>query len=127
MSDDFGSTPQPTYIPPPPPPSSGLSDSAAGAIAYITIIPAILFLLIDPYKDKPFVKFHCFQCLGLALVWICLHVILIIPFLGWLVYIVGGITLFVMWLICILKASQGGAFKLPLIGKFAADQSGYAA
>jgi uncharacterized membrane protein len=118
----YGQAPPPGYAPAP---SSGLSDSAAGAIAYITIIPAILFLLIDPYKNKPFVKFHCIQELGLAVVLFLLHFIVIIPILGWLIYIFGGLALLVVWILCILKASQGGAFKLPLIGKFAAEQSGW--
>jgi uncharacterized membrane protein len=134
MSDETGNVPpQESYqqVPPPPvyvaPPaqSDGLSDSAAGALAYITIIPAIVFLLIDPYKNKPFVKFHCFQCLGLAVVGFCLGVIAVIPILGWIIYIVGMLTILVVWILCILKASQGGAFKLPVIGDFAAKQSGY--
>jgi uncharacterized membrane protein len=153
MSDEMGTTPNQPVAPepagtapeqpwtttstgytqaPPPPPGyvpapagQGLSDSAAGAIAYLTIIPAIIFLLIDPYKNKPFVKFHCIQELGLAVVLFVLHFIVIIPFLGWLIYLVGGLTLLVVWVLCILKASQGGAFKLPLIGKFAAEQSGW--
>lgn len=39
--------------------------------------------------------------------------------------ILGMLVLAVMWLICLIKASQGGAFKLPVIGNFAAQQSGY--
>ncbi|WP_263380321.1 DUF4870 domain-containing protein [Granulicella paludicola] len=127
-------------VPPPPPPGgyavppqgyaiapagSGLSDSAAGAIAYITIIPAIVFLLIDPYKDKPFVKFHCFQCLGLAVIGFILHFLVVIPLLGLLLVLLGDLALFVVWCLCILKASQGGSFKIPVIGRFAAEQSGY--
>ena len=30
--------------------TSGLTDNAAGAIAYLTIVPAIIFLLIEPYN-----------------------------------------------------------------------------
>jgi uncharacterized membrane protein len=119
----YGQVP-PGYVPVPA--GQGLSDSAAGAIAYLTIIPAIIFLLIDPYKNKPFVKFHCIQELGLAVVLFLLHFIVVIPILGWLIYIFGGLALLVVWILCILKASQGGAFKLPLIGKFAAEQSGWA-
>jgi uncharacterized membrane protein len=136
MSDDLGNTPpEATYTPPPPPPpgyaaatpatDGGLSDTAAGAIAYITIIPAIIFLVMAPYNTKPFVKFHAFQCLGLAVTGFCLGIIGVIPILGWLIWILGMITLFIVWVLCILKASQGGAFKLPVIGKFAAEQSGY--
>ena len=91
----------------------------------MTIIPAIIFLLVAPYNTKPFVKFHAFQCLGLAVVGIVLHVLLIVPFLGWIVWAIGWLALVVVWALCILKASQGGSFKLPVIGKFAAEQSGY--
>jgi uncharacterized membrane protein len=31
---------------------------------------------------------------------------------------------FIVWLLCILKASKGEYFKLPLIGDFAAKQVG---
>jgi uncharacterized membrane protein len=31
----------------------------------------------------------------------------------------------VLWVICIIKASQGSAFKIPFLGNFAAEQSGY--
>jgi uncharacterized membrane protein len=117
---------------------SGLSDSAAGAIAYITIIPAIIFLVIDPYKNKPFVKFHCFQSLGLAVAWIAVWIVTamiamvlafipIIHFFALLLYPLVGLSFLLLWLLCVLKAAQGGSFKLPLIGDFAAKQSGYIA
>jgi len=38
---------------------------------------------------------------------------------------VFGLVLLIAWVLCIIKASQGNAFKLPLIGNFAAEQSGY--
>lgn len=65
--------------------TGGLGDSAAGALAYVTIIPAILFLVLAPYNTKPFVKFHAFQCLGLAVTGFALGIIGIIPILGWIV------------------------------------------
>jgi uncharacterized membrane protein len=145
MSDqEFGSTPveassEPAwgappagYVPPPPPPpgyaaapASGISDNLAGALAYVTIIPAILFLLIEPYNQKPFVKFHAIQCLGLAVTGFLIGLVAIIPILGWLVFIVGWIALVVTWILCVVKAFGGGAFKIPVIGKFASEQSGY--
>jgi uncharacterized membrane protein len=142
-------TPPPTYsappayvppppsgsaAPPPPPPASGLSDNAAAAIAYITIIPAIIFLIIEPYNKIPFVRFNSIQCLGLAvasfILQICVYIIgsflHVIPFFG---VIVGGLLhlavillVFIAWLICIIKASQGQWFKLPVIGDFAEKQ-----
>jgi uncharacterized membrane protein len=95
---------------------SGLSDSAAGALAYVTIIPAIIFLLIDPYRTNPFIRFHAFQCLGLAVVGFAASVVMVVPLIGWLIGIVAMPVLVIAWLFCIVKASQGVKFKLPILG-----------
>lgn len=128
---------QPIYAAPPPvyaaPPTAtanaGLSDNAAGAIAYLTFIPALIFLLIEPYNKKPFVRFHAFQCIGLSVVSIALSVGLgFLSFGGWFLgfglFMLIRLVLFVAWLICIINAAQGKMFELPLIGPFAKQQAG---
>jgi uncharacterized membrane protein len=114
--------PQTVPSTPVPPPAvaaeSGLSDNAAGALAYITIIPAILFLVLEPYNKRPFVRFHAFQCIGLAVCAFALGVVMIIPILGWIVGIVGDLMLFVCWIMCIVKASKGERWKVPIIGNY---------
>ena len=101
--------------PAPPPPSvaaaSGLADNVAGALAYITIIPAILFLVLPDYNKRSFVRFHAFQCICLA---VCSFVG-IIPILGWIV----DFALFICWIIAIFKAYGGERWKVPVLGNFA--------
>ena len=70
-------------------------------------------------------RFHAFQELGLAATGFALSLCNIVPILGQIVFLIGMLCLLVVWVICIIKASQGGAFKLPVIGNFAAQQSGY--
>ena len=41
--------------------TSGLTDNAAGAIAYFTFIPAVLFLVTEPYNKSSYVRFHAWQ------------------------------------------------------------------
>ncbi len=104
---------------------SGLADNMAGALAYITIIPAILFLVLADYNRRPFVRFHAFQCIGLAVCAFALGLLMIIPILGWIVGIVGDLVLFVCWIMCIVKAYGGEKWKVPVIGNYAekfADQ-----
>ena len=113
--------PQPGIVPA----DQGLSDTAAGALAYVTIIPAILFLILAPYNTRPFVKFHAFQCLGLAVLGVCLGAFSVIPILGWLVFVFGWLAMLVLWVVCLVKASQGSYLKLPVISEFAAKQSGF--
>ncbi len=107
------------------PADQGLSDTAAGALAYITIIPAIVFLVLAPYNTRPFVKFHAFQCLGLAVLGFCLSMIGIIPILGQIIFLVGWVAMLVVWVMSLVKASQGSYLKLPIISDFASRQSGY--
>jgi uncharacterized membrane protein len=104
-----------------------LNDNTAGALAYVTIIPAILFLVMAPYSQKPFIRFHAVQELGLFVVMLVLQVFLVIPILGLIVYIVGAIAALICWVMAIVKASQGSAFKIPFIGNIAEGISGYKA
>jgi uncharacterized membrane protein len=111
------------------PAQSGLSDNAAAAISYLTFIPAIIFLLIEPYSKRPFVRFHAMQCIGLTVASVVLHFAV-----GMLVFILHGLTFmlsslislgfFVLWIICIVSAAQGKWFKVPVIGDFAQKQAG---
>ncbi|HYK38313.1 hypothetical protein [Alloacidobacterium sp.] len=120
--------------PPAAPAAGGLSENAAAAISYVTIIPAIIFLVIEPYNRMRLVKFHAIQCIALHVAWIAvwiatviltiaLHVIPFIGFLFSLIDFVIAVGFFIAWLLCILKASQGQYFKLPIIGDFAAKQA----
>ncbi len=113
------------------PAAAGLADNVAGALAYVTIIPAILFLVLEPFNKKRFVRFHSFQCIFFAIAWTVLWIGLSfighIPFLGWatlLLWPLIGLAGFVIWLILVVKAYQGQMFKLPVIGDMAEQQAG---
>ena len=107
---------------------SGLSDNAAGAIAYLTFIPAIIFLVMEPYSRRPFVRFHAIQCLGLTLlsfaVQLILALVISIAHIGAVILSpLVSLVFFILWLICIVSAAQGKWFKLPVIGDFAEQQA----
>ena len=115
-------------IPPQPqgaPAQSGLSDSAAGALAYVTIIPAIIFLIVEPYNKNAFVRFHSWQSIFFGIAFVAVHIVLgIIPVIGWLILALLDIAFLVVWVILLLKALKGERWELPIIGKFAAQQAG---
>ena len=109
----------------------GLTDNMAGALAYVTIIPAIVFLVLDPYNKKRFIRFHSFQCIFFAVawtvLWIALAIIGHIPVLGWatlLLWPLISLAGLIIWIILVLKAYQGQMFKLPIIGDMAEKQAG---
>jgi uncharacterized membrane protein len=111
-----------------------LPEVVAGALAYF-LVPAFIFLFVDPYRKNRFVRFHSFQCIGAWLIAIViaaairiLAVLLnLIPIVGYLLIsllsIVMGLAVFTTWLVLIVKALQGEMFKLPVIGTVAEQQA----
>ena len=107
-----------------------MPDKVAGMLAYATFIPAIIFLVMEPYNKSRFVRFHSYQCIFLFLVAFALHLALgivsIIPFLiiltlplhKLITLVVIGVLVFLA-----LKANQGQMYKLPVIGDMAEKQA----
>jgi uncharacterized membrane protein len=104
-------------------------------LAYITIIPPILFLVIEPYNKNRFVRFHAFQSIFLhvaaVVVWIAFiilsAVLAFIPILGHLValllWLALSVGILVVWVMLLIKANQGQMWKLPVIGDMAEKQA----
>jgi len=106
------------------PATSALSDNIAGMLAYVTIIPAIIFLLVPPYNRNRFVRFHSFQCIFLAIAWIILHfAIAILPFVHFMLWSLLSLVGLVLWIVLLLKAYQGQMWKFPVVGDIAEKQA----
>jgi uncharacterized membrane protein len=110
---------------------TGLADNVAGMLAYVTIIPAIIFLVVEPYNKSRFIRFHSFQSIFFSVawtaMWIVLNIVAHIPLLGFLTVLIWpliGLAGLVIWIILLLKANQGLMFKLPVIGDLAEKQAG---
>ena len=111
-----------------------LPEALAGALAYCTIIPAIVFLFVEPYSKNRFVRFHSFQCIGLGLVVVVVGALLRVvsfivffiprfgPLLVWLASGVSILAFLAVWAVLVVKALQGEMFKLPVVGDFAERQ-----
>jgi uncharacterized membrane protein len=106
------------------PAPSGLSDNAAGALAYVTIIPAIIFLLVEPYSKSSYVRFHSWQSIFLGIAYFAIQILWIIPIIGWLICLLAFPVFLVIWIIVLLKALKGERYKLPFIGNLAEKQAG---
>jgi uncharacterized membrane protein len=103
--------------------AGGLTDNIAAMLAYL-FIPAIIFLVIEPYNKNRFVRFHCFQSLFYTLACVVVSIALgFIPLLGLIVGFLLGLLEFVIWVVLLLKAYQGQKFKLPVIGDMAEQQA----
>jgi uncharacterized membrane protein/ribosomal protein L40E len=103
-------------------------ENIIGALAYITFVPAILFLLRNPYRRNRFVRFHSVQCLVLWLIGIVLGLALrligmlvfLIPVLGPLLVVILTVVFILaaglLWFVLIIKALQGETFMVLWVG-----------
>lgn len=104
--------------------ASGMQDNVAGALAYVTIIPAIIFLVVAPYNQSKFIRFHAFQCIFLTVALIAIDIILgFIPFVGWMLFPLVGLGGLLLHILCAVKAYGNAKFKLPVIGDLAEKQA----
>jgi uncharacterized membrane protein len=112
-----------------------LTENIAGALAYLSFVPAVIFLLVAPYNKNRFVRFHSVQSL---LLWaaaivaalaikVATLLLLFIPVVGQLftvlVAVVFLLAAIAIWLVLVVKAAQGERFKLILLGNLAEKQA----
>ena len=109
---------------------SGLSDNAASGLAYITIVPAIIFLIVEPFNRNPLIRFHSWQsiffCIGCIVVDVGLIILRFIPFVGWTMWFISPLVwlvFFILWIIMLINAFNGKRFKLPITGDLAEKQA----
>ena len=109
---------------------AGLSDNVAAGLGYLVSILAIVWLFVDPYKTRPFVRFASFQVIFLAALYIICGIVLGIlsaipglhtigPIVMGLVFLVLGICYF----IAMVMAFMGKKFSIPVVGAFAEKYS----
>ena len=113
--------------------AAGMTDNVAGALCYVLgLITGIVFLVLAPYNQSKFVRFHAFQAIffHVALIGIYIAETIITMMLPWslsvimsllgMIIALGGIA---VWVWLIVKAYQGEKFKLPVIGDLAEKQA----
>ena len=111
--------------------NSGLADNVAGMLAYVTFIPAIIFLVTEPYNKSRFIRFHSFQSIflfvAIVAIQIALSVLTVVPFLIFItapLHMLVALGALIIWIILLLKANQGQMYKLPVIGDLSEKQAG---
>ena len=113
--------------------TGGMTDNVAGALCYVLgLITGIVFLVLAPYNQNKFVRFHAFQSIFFHVAFIGIWILetilaMMMPWgLSMVMSIIGLlITLAALggWILLIVQAYQGEKFKLPVIGDLADKQA----
>lgn len=103
--------------------AGGLDTNVASALAYF-FIPAIAFLVMEPYNKNKTVRFHSFQSIFLSLGLFVTHIVLgLIPILGWIASLLIFLGSVILWVVLLIKTFQGQKMSLPVIGPMAEEQA----
>ena len=121
----------------PPPPAAGaqpltapgMGDNVAGALCYLFgFITGIIFLVLAPYNQSKFVRFHAFQSIFLNLGYIVLLIACMI--LAVLTHGLAALLSFllmpvflILWLYLMYTAFNNKKIKIPIIGDLAEKQA----
>jgi len=111
-----------------PNPLTGMSSRTASLLCYIPLvgwIAAIIVLASTRFRSDHDVRFNAFQGLYLFVVW------LIVDWVVSPVFFIPGfafhsvfpnllkLVVFIVWIIMIIKVSQGELYRLPIVGELA--------
>lgn len=89
-----------------------------GWIPWLGVVLAIIALLIEPQKDRPYVRFHAVQSIGAnIIIGIVSAVLVFTVFLSCLTPILGLVTIYPA-----IKAYQGEWFEIPWLTEFCKGQ-----
>jgi uncharacterized membrane protein len=109
-------------------PQTGMNENSTCGLAYLTPIPAIIFLVSAPYNQNANVRFHSWQSIFLAIAAIAAMflriVLMFVPIIGWLISMLITLGFFILWLILMINAFNGKRINIPLLSDLAAKQAG---
>ena len=84
------------------------------SLAWLSYFGLLLLIPLLVKPDNSFCKHHAKQGLVILLLWIGISIFAIIPVLGLIVWVVGGIGLFVISIMGIVNSINGKYWQAPL-------------
>jgi uncharacterized membrane protein len=116
--------------------AAGMQENVAGLLCYILgFITGIIFLVLAPYNQNKFVRFHAFQSIFLSVAWVAVVIVeqilnaimlsISLAMFGLVatIWMLIGLAFLVLWVVLMVKAYNGQKWKLPIIGDLAEKQA----
>ncbi|NLE35155.1 MAG: hypothetical protein GX622_08630 [Bacteroidales bacterium] len=86
-------------------------------ISHIFIIGWIIAIVLNSSKKEEYASYYLRQNLGLIIFGFALRILHVIPLLGPVLSVIGGILLFVGWLMSLIWSIQGEMKPVPWLGE----------
>jgi uncharacterized membrane protein len=97
--------------------TSAVDDKTVAILSYLTIIGFIAAIFIHQNQKTQLGAFHLRQVLGIVLTGAAGAVCGVVPILGWIVWFLVVIGLFVLWIMGLLSAVRGEMRPVPVLGE----------
>ena len=97
--------------------TAATEDKTVAVVAYLTLIGFIAAIFLHQNRKTQLGAFHLGQVLGMALTGVAGSVCATVPVLGWIVWFVVVLVLFVFWVLGLLSAVRGEMRPVPLLGE----------
>lgn len=92
-------------------------DRTVAILCYVTLVGFIAAIFLHQSRKTQLGAFHLRQVLGLVLTGAAGGVCAVVPILGWIVWFVVVIGLFVLWVVGLISALRGDTRPVPLLGE----------
>jgi uncharacterized membrane protein len=109
-----------------------LPEDLAAALAYVTFVPAVVFLFLAPYNQSYRIRFHAWQSVLLTIaMFVTSFLLTVLTIFGMLfgayaVLEINGVVWLLwltVWIICIVQAFKGKCWRVPVLGRIADRQA----
>jgi len=107
-----------TIVPPSEAVATGVAeDRTVAIVSYLTLIGFLAGIILHQNRKTTVGAFHLRQMLGIALTAAAASLCLIVPILGWIVWLLMAIGLFILWTLGFISAVKGDMRPVPILGE----------
>ncbi len=86
-------------------------------VSHLFVIGWIIALVVNMNKKEEYASYYIRQNLGFIIISIALSVLNVIPVLGQVIWFIGGILLFIFWLMSLIWSAQDVMKPVPWLGE----------
>lgn len=85
-------------------------------ISHLFVVGWIIAVIFNMNRKEEYASYYIKQNLGIIIMTIALRILNMVPYLGPVLWVLGGLLVFVFWLLSFIWSIQGEMKPIPLLG-----------